>query len=129
MKGVKDMAPKTFSIKSTKFPVESAATIVDMLRGKIPFDKWKAIYATLELITFITSYAADTYSTKSVRAPKLSKKAIADSIEKCIVKKKEGISASSFDIPIWLLPILVKLLLKWIENNYIDKDKNNEKKG
>ena len=121
------MAPKTFSIKSSKFPVESASMIVDMLRGKTPFDKWKAIYAALELITFITSYAADTYSSKSVRAPKMSQKVIADSLEAIIVKKKGGITASSFDIPVWLLPILIKLLLKWIENNYVNKGVSDEK--
>jgi hypothetical protein len=121
------MAPKTFSIKSSKFPVESASMIVDMLRGKTPFDKWKAIYAALELITFITSYAADTYSSKSVRAPKLSQKVIADALEAAIAKKKGGVTASSLDIPVWLLPILIKLLLKWIENNYVNKGVSDEK--
>ena len=121
------MAPKTFSIKSSKFPVESASMIVDMLRGKTPFDKWKAIYAALELITFITSYAADTYSSKSVRAPKLSQKVIADALEAAISKKKGGVTASSLDIPVWLLPILIKLLLKWIENNYVNKGVSDEK--
>ena len=99
-----------------------------MLRGKVPFDKWKAIYAALELITFLSSYIAGDYTTMTSRAPKLSKKVIADTIEKIAASKKTGISASSFDVPVWLLPILVRLLLKWVERNYITKGSSDEKK-
>jgi hypothetical protein len=122
---------KTFNVKSKSFPLEAAAVIVDMLRGKVPFNdnKWKAIYAALELITFLSSYVAGEYTTKASRAPKLSKKVIADTIEKIAASKKTGISASSFDVPVWLLPILAKLLLKWIECNYITKGSSDEKKG
>ena len=122
------MAHKTFNIKSKSFPVEAASIVVDMLRGKVPFDKWKAIYAALELITFLSSYIAGDYTTMTSRAPKLSKKVIADTIEKIAASKKTGISASSFDVPVWLLPILVRLLLKWVERNYITKGSSDEKK-
>lgn len=122
------MSHKTFNIKSKSFPVEAASIVVDMLRGKVPFDKWKAIYAALELITFLSSYIAGDYTTMTSRAPKLSKKVIADTIEKIAASKKTGISASSFDVPVWLLPILVRLLLKWVERNYITKGSSDEKK-
>ena len=122
------MAHKTFTIKSKSFPVEAASIVVDMLRGKVPFDKWKAIYAALELITFLSSYIAGDYTTMTSRAPKLSKKVIADTIEKIAASKKTGISASSFDVPVWLLPVLVRLLLKWVERNYITKGSSDEKK-
>lgn len=122
------MSHKTFTIKSKSFPVEAASIVVDMLRGKVPFDKWKAIYAALELITFLSSYIAGDYTTMTSRAPKLSKKVIADTIEKIAASKKTGISASSFDVPVWLLPILVRLLLKWVEKNYITKGSSDEKK-
>ena len=122
------MAHKTFIIKSKSFPVEAASIVVDMLRGKAPFDKWKAIYAALELITFLSSYIAGDYTAMTSRAPKLSKKVIADTIEKIASSKKTGISASSFDVPVWLLPILVRLLLKWVERNYITKGSSDEKK-
>lgn len=122
------MAHKTFIIKSKSFPVEAASIVVDMLRGKVPFDKWKAIYAALELITFLSSYIAGDYTAMTSRAPKLSKKVIADTIEKIAASKKTGISASSFDVPVWLLPILVRLLLKWVERNYITKGSSDEKK-
>lgn len=120
---------KTFKVKAEGFPTESVTLIIDMLRGTIPFEKWKAAKAALELITYMMSFAVDTYSVKAVRAPKASKKVIADTLEKAITKHNSEIKASSFDIPLWLLPILIKMLLKWIENNYPSKDDKNEKKG
>ncbi len=108
---------KVFKAKAAQFPTEAACTLVDMLRKKVPFDKWKAIYAAMELITYLMSYASDAYSTKSVRAPKASVKVIASTLES-VANRSKQVSTSSFDIPVWLLPILIKLLLKWIENNY-----------
>lgn len=120
---------KTFSVKAAGFPTESVTIIIDMLRGTIPFEKWKAIKAALEVITYMMSFAADTYSVKAVRAPKASKKVIADTLEKSLLKQNSDVKALSFDIPLWLLPILIKMLLKWVENNYPPKDDKNEKKG
>lgn len=116
-----DRKSKTFNVSSSSFPTASATLIIDMLRGKVKFDKWKAAHAALELITYMMSYAADAYSIKAVRAPKASKKLVADTLEKAISSKGNGVKASSFDIPVWLLPILIKLMLKWIENTYPDK--------
>jgi hypothetical protein len=120
---------KTFSISSGGFPTDAASVLVDMLRGTVPFEKWKAIHAALELITYMMSYAADAYSVKAVKAPKASKKLIADTLEKAMLNKPGTVKATSFSVPAWLLPILIKMLLKWVENNYPPKGDKNEKKG
>jgi|OM-RGC.v1.026684029 hypothetical protein len=120
---------KTFKVTAIGFPTASATLLIGMIRGKIPFDKWKAAHAALELITYMMSYAADSYSLKAVRAPKASKKLVADTLESVINQNSSGIKASSFTIPVWLLPILIKLLLKWIENNYPAEGNKDEKKG
>ena len=111
------MAAKPFSVKFSDFPFASAKILADMLTGKVAFDKWKAIYAAMDVSAYLMKYAADTYSAKAIRAPKASKKAVGQALEK-LVEGKRSPSTAAFDIPVWLLPILVKLVVKWIENNY-----------
>jgi hypothetical protein len=111
------MAAKPFSVKFSDFPFAAAKILADMLTGKVAFDKWKAIYAAMEVSAYLMKYAADTYSAKAIRASKVSKKVVGQALEK-LVEGKRRPSAATFDIPVWLLPILVKMILKWIENNY-----------
>lgn len=111
------MAAKPFSVKFSDFPFLSAKILADMLTGKTPFDKWKAIYAAMDVSSYLMKYAADTYSDKAIRASKVSKKAVGQVLEKLVEGKRKP-STTTFDIPVWLLPILIKLVVKWIENNY-----------
>ena len=45
------MSSKTFSAKISTFPLDAAKLLADMLTGKAPFDRWKAIYSSMELAT------------------------------------------------------------------------------
>lgn len=116
------MPAKPFSVKFSDFPFAAAKVLADMLTGKAGFDKWKAIYAAMEVSAYLMKYAASTYSVKAIRAPKVSKKVVGQTLEAMIDRKKKP-AAATFDIPVWLLPILVKLIAKWIENNYPIEDK------
>lgn len=111
------MPAKPFSVKFSDFPFSSAKILADMLTGKAKFDKWKAIYAAMEVSTYLMKYAVDAYSVKAIRGSKVSKKVVGQTLEALVEKKKKP-TAAAFDVPVWLLPILVKLVLKWIENNY-----------
>lgn len=111
------MAAKPFSVKFSDFPFAAAKVLADMLTGKETFDKWKAIYAAMEVSAYLMKYAADTYSVKAIRASKVSKEIVGQILEKMVENKRKH-TAATFDVPVWLLPILVKLIVKWIENNY-----------
>ena len=116
------MSSKTFSAKFSTFPMSAAKLLAEMLTGKVPFDRWKAIYASMELATYLMGYAVDVYATKSVKAARISQKKIGETLDK-LVNQKSKPAASSFDIPVWLLPILIKLILKWVEGAYPSKGK------
>ena len=116
------MPSKTFSAKISTFPLDAAKLLADMLTGKAPFDRWKAIYSSMELATYLMGCAVDVYATKSVKAARISKKKIGEALES-LVNHKSKPSAASSDIPVWLLPILIKLILKWVEGTYPSKGK------
>jgi hypothetical protein len=115
------MASKKFAVKSIDFPFAAAKTLADMLTGKAKFDKWKAITAGMQIMTYLASYASDLYGVKAIKASRISKKEVGETLDK-IVSNKGKIAAASFEIPVWLMPILVKLVLKWIESSYPSKE-------
>ena len=110
-----------FRSKSIDFPFAAAKTLADMLTGKTKFDKWKAITAGMQIMTYLASYASDLYGVKAIKASKISKKEVGETLDK-IVSNKGKIATASFEIPVWLMPILVKLVLKWIESSYPSKE-------
>ena len=116
------MAAKTFSIKYAGFPMESVRKLAEMLTGKATFKRWDAIYAAMDIVTYLMQFAAESYAVKSIKAAKVSKKSVALALQKILDSKEKSV-AVSFDIPVWLLPILVKLIIKWIENTYPSEGK------
>ena len=116
------MASKSFSVKYAGFPMESVRKLAEMLTGKSEFKRWEAIYAAMEIATYLMQFASESYAVKSIKAAKVSKKSVAEALQK-IIDNKEKPVAASFDIPVWLLPILVKLIIKWIENTYPSEGK------
>lgn len=96
------------------FPEASAKKLVDMLRGKTPFSRWEAIAAALELSQYLTDlFGGDSaVSVKSVKAPRLSKKAVVDALKPFV----DGSTVSAKALPAWVLPLLLKLAQKWLEN-------------
>ena len=115
------MAAKTFSVKSVDFPFSAAKVLADMLTGKSKFDKWKAVTAGMQVLTYLVTYASELYGVKGIKASKISKKKVGEELEKIAASKGKA-AAASFSIPVWLMPILVKLVLKWIENTYQEKE-------
>lgn len=97
------------------FPEAAAKKLIDMLRGKTPFSRWEAITAALELSQYLTDlFGSDTaVQAKSVKAPRLSKKAVVDALAP-FVDKKDAVTAKA--LPAWVLPLLLKLAQKWLEN-------------
>lgn len=116
------MSSKAFSVKYAGFPMESVRKLAEMLTGKAVFKRWDAIYSAMDIATYLMQFAAESYAVKSIKATKVSKKTVALALQK-ILDNKEKTVAASFDIPVWLLPILVKLVIKWIENTYPSEGK------
>lgn len=96
------------------FPEDTAKKLIDMLKGKIPFSRWEAIDAALDLSKYLTGlFGGDTgASAKSFKAPRLSKKAVIDVLSAYTDKSTTTAKA----LPVWLLPLLLKLGQKWLEN-------------
>lgn len=120
------MATKKVTIKLLGFPVASAKLLADMITGKVKFEKWKAIYAAMEISTYLMGCVADVYSFKGLKAAKIPKKTVAATL-KDLADQADKVSAASIDIPMWLLPILMKLILTWIEGSYPEPGKKNGK--
>lgn len=101
------------TIKSDSAMADAAKKLIDMLRGKTPFSRWEAIAAALQLANWLSDlFSGDaTTQSKGIKSPRASKKALIEALTPLVSK-----DASVKSLPIWVLPLLLKLIQKWIEN-------------
>lgn len=102
------------SAAKSAFPEEAVKKLVAMLQGKLPFERWAAVTAALELAQYLTDvFGSDaTVKAKNVKSPRLSKKAVVDALR----PYAGGADATVKALPAWVLPMLLKLAQKWLEN-------------
>lgn len=105
------------------FPDDAVRDLISMLLGTEIFNKWKAIRSAIQVTEYLMQFAEEVFSSKGVKSARVSKKGIAEALSKIRQINSEP-SIKSFDIPIWLLPILLRLIVKWVESTY---DKPNSK--
>lgn len=108
------MATKT-EVKGV-FPEDALTTLINMLKGDAKFDRWAAIGAAIKLADYLTGLfggSSGASSVKSLKAGRYSKKLTIDALQ--ALKAAPGeIKAAA--LPAWLVPLLLKLAQKWLEN-------------
>ena len=101
------------------FPEDAAQYLVDLLRGKIPFDRWSAIGQSWKMINYLIDLFGSQSAIASTgcklkitnfKSGKRSKKAITDALAASCSKD----IGAKFALPAWLLPILLDLVQKWL---------------
>ncbi len=96
----------------TEIPTEHFGFLVEVLTGKGSFDRFKAAKAAYDAAGYLLGRFLGQASAESVAKPKkASKKAIADAL-----KALQSGEASVKAFPAWLIPVLLDLAAKWLEN-------------
>ncbi len=115
---------KTMSVTSKNFPESSFKDLISMILGTESFNKWKAVISAIHVAEYLMQFfVEEPFSSKGIKTARVSKKAIAEALIKISTTSSEP-SIKSFEIPIWLLPVLLNLIVKWVESTY---DKPNQK--
>ena len=115
---------KTMSITSKNFPDSDFKDLISMILGTESFNKWKAVISAIHVAEYLMQFfTEEAFSAKGVKSARVSKKAIAEALSKISNARSEP-SIKSFEIPIWLLPVLLNLIVRWVESTY---DKPNQK--
>lgn len=94
-------------------PTELIAEFVQLLTNKQSFDKWKAIQLGLKVAQWLVDTFGGSPIALSAKLPpgtRMSNKKVADAL----TALSSGNSVAKAAIPIWLLPIIMKLVIKWL---------------
>jgi hypothetical protein len=100
-----------FEIK-VAVPTDLIQEFVELLSNKGAFDKWKAITLGLK----VAQWLAETFGVSTValaqKVPegRVTNKKVADALSALV----ENGSVAKSAIPLWLLPVIIKLLVKWL---------------
>jgi hypothetical protein len=93
-------------------PTELIQEFVELLTNKNGFDKWKAVTLGLK----VAQWLAETFGGSSValaqKVPegRVTNKKVADALSALV----ENGSVAKAAIPLWLLPVIIKLVIKWL---------------
>lgn len=90
----------------TSLPIDAITTLLDMVRGTIPFDLITAIKAALEIAEYVKSLFG--IQAVPAAAQTMSLEAALESV----ANQHSGASAQAIDPSIWL--IIIKLIMEWI---------------
>jgi len=92
-------------------PTELIKEFIDLLNSKDGFDKWKAINLGLKVAQWLVETFGDSQVTLQSKVPegRVTKKKVADALQGVL---DGGPSAKA--IPLWLLPVIVKLITIWL---------------
>jgi hypothetical protein len=108
-----DSAVKEITYMAVSIPTDLIREFIDILSGKTPFDKFKAVKLGLQLAQWAYDTFGDVFTAASVKAPpgtRVSKKKLIEALK--ALSDKDEVSAKAF--PVWLIPIILKLVLKWM---------------
>lgn len=96
-------------------PSDLIKEFLALLNGEVPFDKWKAIKLGLKIAQWAYETFGDAFTSASAKPPagtRVSKKKLVEALK--AISADGDVSAKSF--PIWLIPIILKLVLKWLND-------------
>lgn len=94
-------------------PTDLIAEFVELLTNKKSFDKWKAIQLGLKVAQWLVETFGGSPIALTAKLPpgtRMSNKKVADAL----TALSSGDSVAKAAIPIWLLPIIIKLVIKWL---------------
>lgn len=98
------------------FPEEALIDLIAMLKGDKKFDRWTAISAAIKLADYLAGLFGNSSGVASAKSQKAGRYSKAATI-KALEGLKGGTEIKVAGIPAWLVPILLKLAQKWLEDN------------
>lgn len=107
----KELIMSEFEAKAA-IPTDLIQDFIELLTNKGSFDKWKAIKLGLK----VAQWLADTFGNATVALQsgvpegRVTNKKVADVLSAII--ENEAVAKSA--IPLWLLPVIIKLIAKWL---------------
>jgi hypothetical protein len=101
-----------FSAK-VAIPTDLIQEFIALLSDKANFDKWKAITLGLKVAQWLVETFAGSAVTLSANVPegRVTKKKVAEALS-AIVNIEQPVAKAA--IPMWLLPVIIKLVIKWL---------------
>jgi hypothetical protein len=98
---------------SVALPTELIQEFVQLLSDKKNFDKWKAITLGLKVAQWLVETFAGSAVTVSANVPegRVTKKKVAEALS-ALVSTDQPVAKAA--IPMWLLPVIIKLVIKWL---------------
>jgi hypothetical protein len=98
---------------SVALPTELIQEFVQLLSDKKNFDKWKAITLGLKVAQWLVETFAGSAITVSANVPegRVTKKKVAEALS-ALVNTDQPVAKAA--IPMWLLPVIIKLVIKWL---------------
>lgn len=98
---------------SVALPTELIQEFVQLLSDKKNFDKWKAITLGLKVAQWLVETFAGSAVTVSANVPegRVTKKKVAEALS-ALVSTNQPVAKAA--IPMWLLPVIIKLVIKWL---------------
>lgn len=92
-------------------PTDLIKEFVELLTNKGSFDKWKAITLGLK----VAQWLVDNFGGVSAASTKIPEgRATTKKVAEALTALTEKGVTSKAAIPMWLLPIIIKLVIKWL---------------
>lgn len=91
-------------------PTELIQEFIQLLTNKESFDKWQAIKLALKVAQWLVDSFGGLSATAEGKPEELTEEQLADALKP--YASEGAVTASA--LPVWLLPIIIKLVIKWL---------------
>lgn len=94
-------------------PTDLIQEFIELLTKKEAFDKWKAITLGLKVAQWLVDTFSGSITAMSANVPegRATNKKVADALS-ALINNDQTVAKAA--IPMWLLPVIIKLVIKWL---------------